>query len=184
MERERLQALLTNLTLFAALPLGGCVSAGQYNSMLAQQQALEASLRTEISGDQVEIQQLENGIRVRMSSALLYREGSTELTPQGRAALDKVAPQLIQSTAQNLQIDIVGNTDNIPIGRELAERYPTNWELAAARASVVVRYLQERRVDPSKLEAISNGEYHPVAPNDSPEGRAKNRRTDLLMRPQ
>jgi chemotaxis protein MotB len=169
--------------LLAALPLSGCVMAGTYGSMLQQQQAIEAALRSEIAADQVEIQQLENGIRVRLSSDLLYEEGSIELSAQGRVALDKVAPQLAQSAAQRFQIDIVGNTDDVPISPELAETYPTNWELAAARAAVVVRHLQLRGVDPGKLEAVSNGEYHPVASNDTPEGRAKNRRTDLLMRP-
>ena len=177
------RAALPLLALVALLPLSGCVSMGKYNNMLAQQQALEAALRSEIGADQVEIQQLENGIRVRMSSGLLYREGSIELTPAGRAALDKVAPQLAQSAAQNFQVDIVGNTDNVPIGAELASRYPTNWELAGARAAVVTRYLQEKGVDPSKLEAVSNGEYHPVASNQSADGRAKNRRTDVLLRP-
>jgi chemotaxis protein MotB len=168
----------------ASVSLGGCVMASTYNSMLAQQQAIESALRSEISADQVEIQQLQNGIRVRMSSDLLYSSGSTELTPAGRAALDKVAPQLAQSAAQSFQVDIVGNTDNVPIGPELLSRYPSNWELAGARAAVVVRHLQQRGVDPSKLEAVSNGQYHPVASNDSPEGRARNRRTDLLLRPE
>ena len=86
--------------------------------------------------------------------------------------------------AQGNQIDIVGNTDNVPVGSERAERYPTNRELAAARAAVVVRFLQEAGVDPTKLEVISNGQYHPVASNDTPEGRAQNRRTDVLIRPQ
>lgn len=167
----------------ALLPLSGCVSAGTYNSMLQQQQAIEAALRSEIASDQVEIQQLENGIRVRMSSDLLYRSGSVELSEPGRAALDKVAPQLAQSEAQSFQVDVVGNTDDVPIGPELTERYPTNWELAGARASLVVRHLQAKGVPPRTLEAVSNGQYHPVASNDSPAGRAKNRRTDLLMRP-
>lgn len=165
------------------MQLGGCVMASTYNDMLAQQKAIESALREEISADQVEIRQLQDGIRVRMSSDLLYSSGSTELTPKGRAALDKVAPQLAQSAAQNFQVDIVGNTDNVPIGSELADRFPTNWELAGARAALVVRYLQERGVDPSRLEAVSNGQYHPVASNDSVEGRARNRRTDLLLRP-
>jgi chemotaxis protein MotB len=167
----------------AALQLGGCVMQSTYNSMLKQQQAIEAALRSEISADQVEIQQLENGIRVRMSSDLLYSSGSTELTPQGRAALDKVAPQLAQSAAQSFQVDVVGNTDNVPIGPELMSRYPTNWELAGARAAIVARHLQQQGVDPSKLEVVSNGQYHPIAANDSAAGRAQNRRTDLLLRP-
>ena len=168
----------------ASTQLAGCVMASTYNSMLAQQQAIESALRSEIASDQVEIRQLQNGIRVRMSSDLLYSSGSTELTPAGRAALDKVAPQLAQSAAQSFQVDIVGNTDNVPIGEELIGRYPSNWELAGARAAVVVRYLQERGVNPAKREAVSNGQYHPVASNDSPQGRARNRRTDLLLRPE
>jgi chemotaxis protein MotB len=85
--------------------------------------------------------------------------------------------------AQGYEIDVVGNTDDVPIGPELAGRYPTNWELAGARAAVVVRYLHESGVDPTKLEAISGGQYHPVAANDTPTGRASNRRTDILLRP-
>lgn len=168
----------------ALLSLGGCVMQSTYNSMLAQQKAIESALRSEVAADQVEIRQLQDGIQVRMSSDLLYGSGSIELTPAGRAALDKVAPQLAQSAAQSFQVDITGNTDNVPIGPELISRFPTNWELAGARAAVVVRYLQERGVDPRKLEAVSNGQYHPVASNDSPEGRARNRRTDVVLRPE
>jgi chemotaxis protein MotB len=167
-----------------ALMMSGCVLQSKYNSMLQQQEALEASLRAEINADQVKIEQLENGIRVRMSDELLYRSGGVELHPQGRAALNKVVNQLANMAAQGNQIDVVGNTDNVPIGPELAERYPTNWELAAARAAIVVRYLQEGGVDPTKLEAISDGQYHPIASNDTAAGRAQNRRTDLLIRPQ
>ena len=167
-----------------SLSLGGCVMQSTYNSMLAQQHAIEAALRSEVSADQVEIRQLQDGIQVRMSSDLLYGSGSIELTPAGRAALDKVAPQLARSAAQSYQVDITGNTDNVPIGPDLISRFPTNWELAGARAAVVVRYLQERGVDPRKLEAVSNGQYHPIASNDSAEGRARNRRTDVVLRPE
>ena len=167
-----------------ALSLSGCVvTQSKYNTMLQQQQALEASLRQEISADQVKIEQLENGIRVRMSSDLLYPSGDVNLNPQGRAALDKIAGQLANMAAQNNEIDVVGNTDNVPIGPELAFKYPTNWELAGARAAIVVRYIQNGGVDPTALRAISAGQYHPVASNDTPQGRAQNRRTDLLIRP-
>jgi len=148
--------------------------------MLQQQQAIEASLHTEISNDQVEIQQLENGIRVRMSSDLLFREGGVDLSPQGQAALNKVVPTL---NTGSYVIDIVGSTDNVPIGPGLAERFPTNWELAGARAAVVVRHLQAQGVDPTEMQAISDGEYHPVASNDTAAGRAKNRSVALLLKP-
>ena len=177
------------------LVLSGCVTQSRYNTMLSQQQAIEAaqrqqmatlqaSLQSEIDADQVKIEQLENGIRVRMSSDLLYPSGSVMLSHQGRAALTKVSGQLSTMAAQGYNIDVVGNTDDVPIGRELAARYPTNWELAGARAAEVVRHLQESGVDPTKLEAISNGHYHPVAANDSAEERMRNRRTDIVLRPQ
>lgn len=148
--------------------------------MLVQQPAIEARLNKEISAQQVEIKQLENGIQVRLSSALLYREGGVDLTRAGKAALDKVAPQLASET---YEIDVIRNTDNLKTVGELAERYPTNWELAGARAALVVRHLQADGVAPSRMRAISAGEYHPVASNDTAEGRGQNRRTDILLRP-
>ncbi|MGH7786778.1 MAG: OmpA/MotB family protein [Candidatus Binatia bacterium] len=163
-----------------ALLLTGCVFQSTYNTMLAQQQSLEAALRSEISADQVEIEQLKNGIRVRMSSDLVFREGGVELSSAGRAALDKAVPTL---NGGSYVIDIVGNTDNVPIGPGLADRYPTNWELAGARAAVVVRHLQAQSVDPTAMQAISAGQYHPVASNDTPQGRAQNRNTEILLRP-
>jgi chemotaxis protein MotB len=184
MRRTLMVVSLPVLVVCTTALLSGClVTQSKYNSMLQQQEALEASLRSEINADQVKIEQLENGIRVRMSDALLYRSGSIDLHPNGRAALDKVTGQLANMAAQGNQIDVVGNTDNVPIGPELAERYPTNWELASARAAVVVRYLQQQGVDPAQMEAVSNGQYHPVASNDTAAGRAQNRRTDLLIRP-
>lgn len=162
----------------------GCVSRSAYNDMLKQQQTLEAALRSEIAADQVKIEQAEHGIRVRMSSDLLYESGAVSVSSSGRAALTKVAPQLASMASQGYEVDVVGNTDDVPIGHELRERYPTNWELAGARASVVVRHLQESGVDPSKLRSVSDGHYHPVASDGSPAGRAQNRRTDLLVRPQ
>ena len=168
--------------LASALQLGGCVvTQTKYNNMLAQQQALEASLRSEINSQQVEIEQLKDGIRVRMSGDLLFPEGGVDISPQGHAALNKVVPQL---TASPYQIDIVGNTDNLPIGPGLADRYPTNWELGGARAAMVVRHLQAQGVDPTEMRAISAGQYHPVASNDTAQGRAKNRNTEILLRPQ
>jgi len=167
-------------TIAAALVLGGCVMKSTYNQMLAQQQSIESALRSEVAADQVQIEQLKDGIRVNMSGALLYREGAVELSPQGIAALNKVAPQF---AAETYEIDVVGNTDNLPIAREFEARFPTNWELAGERAAIVVRHLQGQGVDPGRLRAISAGQYHPRASNDTAEGRARNRRTAILLRP-
>jgi chemotaxis protein MotB len=168
------------LALAAALAAGGCVMQSTYNSMLQQQQAIESALRSEISADQVEIRELKDGIHVNMSSALLYGEGVVDLSEKGKAALDKVAPQFAANT---YEIDVIGNTDDLPIARDYVDRYPTNWELAGERAAIVVRHLQSRGVDPGRLRAISAGEYHPAGANDSAAGRASNRRTTVLLRP-
>jgi chemotaxis protein MotB len=180
MEQATIRTTVFLCLLGAATLLGGCVMQSTYNKMLAQQQAIESSLRSEINADQVQIEELKDGIHVRMSSELLYREGAVELSPRGRATLSKVVPQF---NGETYEIDVIGNTDNLPIGRELTDRYPTNWELAGERAAIVVRYLQENGVDPTRLRAISAGQYHPVASNDTAEGRARNRRTELLLRP-
>jgi chemotaxis protein MotB len=88
--------------------------------------------------------------------------------------LRKVGERLI---ALPNTIEVLGYTDDVPIGR----RYPSNWELAAARASSVVRLLAEVGVDPTKLRVVSRGEFAPVAPNDTAEGRALNRRIEIRL---
>ena len=176
----RIRKQLTLGVALVTVLLVGCVTRSKYNTMLTQQQSIESALRSEVSSQQVEIEQLEDGIRVNMSGALLYGEGAFELTPAGIAALNKVAPQFASET---YEIDVVGNTDNLPIGRGLEKRFPTNWELAGERASIVVRHLQSQGVDPTRMRAISAGEYHPRASNDTAEGRARNRRTTILLRP-
>jgi chemotaxis protein MotB len=163
-----------------AVVFGACVMKSTYNKMLVQQQSIETALRSEVAADQVQIEQLKDGIRVNMSGALLYREGAVELSPAGIAALNKVAPQF---AAETYEIDVVGNTDNLPIARAFEARFPTNWELAGERAAIVVRHLQSRGVDPTRMRAISAGEYHPRGSNDTAEGRARNRRTGILLRP-
>jgi chemotaxis protein MotB len=183
MRRSWITVTTIALVAVGAAQLSGCVTRSKYNQMLAQQESLESVLHSEIAADQVKIEQLENGIRVRMDDDLLYRSGSVELHPNGRAALDKVAPQLATMAAQGNRIDVVGNTDDVPVGRELAGRYPTNWELAGARAALVVRYLQEKGVDPRQLDAMSRGQYDPVSSDATAAGRAENRRTELLIRP-
>jgi len=177
---QRSSAATVACGLAVALLLAGCVMQSTYNTMLAQQQAIEKSLQSEINADQVKIDQLENGIRVRMTSDLLFPEGGVEIGPKGRVALDKVVPTL---SAGTYQIDVVGNTDNMPIGSELVGRYPPNWEVAGAREAIAIRYMQDRNVDPTRMRAISAGQYQPVVSNDTPQGRAQNRRTDILLRP-
>ena len=81
------------------------------------------------------------------------------------------------------QVIVGGYTDNVPVGKNLMAKYPTNWDLAAARAVEVVRVLENSGVPQEQLRAVSFGENMPIATNDSAEGRAQNRRIEIRLRP-
>ena len=98
-----------------------------------------------------------------------------------QTVLKKVASVLVKA---NRVIQVQGHTDNVPIKGRLAERFPTNWELSAARAVNVVRFLHEEAgLDPQSLSATGVSEYRPRAANDTDEGRQKNRRIEILLIP-
>ncbi len=85
---------------------------------------------------------------------------------------------------QNHSIHVEGHTDNLNIGRATAKKYPGNWELSTARATAVVRLLQDQgKVDPERLFAVGGSLYHPVASNDTLEGRSQNRRVEIVLTP-
>ena len=142
---------------------------------------LVTDLEAEVASGQIEIQRLREGLRLNVSDEVLFASGSAELDEKGRKVLVKVAKQL---KSLHDRIQVRGHTDDRRIGGALAQRYPTNWELAAARAARVVRLLEERGIDPKKLSAVSLGPNAPVAPNDSAENRARNRRIEILLIPE
>jgi chemotaxis protein MotB len=81
-------------------------------------------------------------------------------------------------------INIAGHTDNVPIGPELVKQYPTNWELSAARATSVARYLQDKcGIDPHLISATGYGQYQPIESNKTEKGRARNRRIEIVLVP-
>ena len=143
---------------------------------------LVADLKGEIAEGQVQITQLRDRLTVNLVDKILFDSGSIVIKPRGREVLQKVAEVL--RTVSDKRIQIEGHTDNVPIAPSLQSRFPTNWELAAARATAVARFLQdEGGVDPTRLVATGYGEYHPVASNDTPEGRAQNRRIEIVLVP-
>lgn len=137
-------------------------------------------LSAELTAGQIQIEQLAEGIRVNLSQEILFRSGAVSLEPHGVEVLRKVAHQLASTTHT---IEVQGHTDDVPLSPSLAQRWGTNWELAAARAASVVRLLQGESIDPKRLTAVSYGEYAPVADNDTPEGRAHNRRIEIRLKP-
>ena len=113
---------------------------------------------------------------VRLAESLLFDLGSAELTPQALGFIDKVATILV---AANKLVRVEGHTDNVPIH---TAQFRSNWELSTARASSVIRYLIEKfNFSPELLSASGYGEYRPIAPNDTPENRAKNRRVEFVI---
>ncbi len=142
---------------------------------------LLAEMKGEIEQGQIAITELQGKLTVDVLDKILFNSGQAEVKPEGLAVLKRVVEILMTVTDKVIRIE--GHTDNIPIAGALAKRYPTNWELSAARAIKVTRYLEKEGIDPSILSAAAFGEYQPVAENDTPEGRAKNRRIAIILLP-
>jgi chemotaxis protein MotB len=141
---------------------------------------LVGQLKNELAAGQIEIRQLRDGLSVDVAQEILFESGSAELDDQGREVLLKVSEQLEKTP---YQIVVGGHTDDRQIGPNLAKRYPTNWELAGARSASVVRLFEESGIDGKRLFALSFGKYTPRDSNETPEGRARNRRIEIRMRP-
>lgn len=141
---------------------------------------LVTDLESEVSSGQIEIERLREGLRLNVSDEVLFATGSAALDAIGRDVLSKVAGQLTQLGDF---IEVRGHTDSLPIRGALSKRYPSNWELAAARAASVVRLLESKGVPGDRLAAVSLGPFDPVAPNDTADNRALNRRIEIRLLP-
>lgn len=137
------------------------------------------NMKSEISQGQVTISELKGKLTVNMEAAILFDSGKADVKQDGLAILMKMVDTL--KSVKDKAIRIEGHTDNIPISGALSRVFPTNWELSAARAINVARYLQQQGIDPANLSAAAYAEYKPVADNDTKEGRAKNRRIEITL---
>jgi chemotaxis protein MotB len=143
-------------------------------------EGLVRDLEADLAAARIEIDRLREGFVLTLPAEVLFPSGSAELTEEGEQALVRIAGTLGNAP---YQVRVQGHTDAVPIRGALAQRFATNWELAAARAARVVRVLAEHGVPADRLEAVSLAEHHPVAPDDTPEGRAANRRIELRLVP-
>ncbi len=145
-------------------------------------QDLQKKLEKEIQEGQVQIKEMKDRLTVTMVDQILFASGSADVGKKGKAVLAKVATTL--KDVQGKRIEVDGHTDNVPIVNAAKGRFATNWELSTARATEVVRYLQEEGgIDPQVLSATGFGEYQPVASNDTDEGKHKNRRIEIVLLP-
>lgn len=144
-----------------------------YNELLSQ-------LRSELEAGSIKIKTANNQITLTADDRIFFESGSAAVSPGGKEILGRFAEALNQF--QDKRIYVEGHTDSQPIGPALKDRYPTNWELGAARAISVVRYLaEERDVAADRLSAASFGPFQPVASNATVEGRAQNRRIEITI---
>jgi len=142
---------------------------------------MQEAMKAELASKQVAIKELEGKLTLSMVESILFDSGKAEVKKDGLEALKKVAEVLKSTTDQ--EVLVAGYTDNVPITGRLAQKYPTNWELSAARAISVVKILSAEGVDPALISATGFSEYRPVADNDTPEGRAQNRRMEIVLMP-
>jgi chemotaxis protein MotB len=146
------------------------------------QQSLEKEMRTAIESKDVTISELQGRLTVKILDKILFDSGEAALRPEGEAMLGKIAKVLVNHGKR--QIHVVGHTDNVPIRANARAKFASNWELSTARATAAVRYLCEKEnVDPHLLGALGYGEFRPVADNATGEGRAQNRRIEIVVLP-
>jgi chemotaxis protein MotB len=140
---------------------------------------LVQNLSKEVRKGHLQVKQYQNMLTVDLAEQIFFDSGRATLKPAGKEILKKVGDAL--KGYENKVIRVVGHTDNVPIAKSLQDKFPSNWELSVARATTVVRFLQDVGVPPERMVASGRGEYDPVASNDTPEGRQKNRRIEIML---
>jgi chemotaxis protein MotB len=144
-----------------------------------QYESLLQGLSKEVEKGQLQVRQYKNMLAVDLAEQIFFDSGKATLKKGGKEVLKKVGDAL--KGYENKVIRVVGHTDNVPVAKSLQATFPTNWELSVARATNVVRYLQEVGIPPERMIPAGRGEYDPVASNDTPEGRQKNRRIEIML---
>ncbi len=157
----------------------------QLQNLLAQQRAQSESLKNKMAEalkgfnkNDLSVIQKNGKVYVSLSENLLFPSGSAEVNPKGVDALSKLAAVL--NLNSDVAVNIEGHTDSIPI----RGRYKDNWDLSTARANAIVRILVNNyKVDPIRVVASGHSFYDPIESNSTPEGRARNRRTEIILSP-
>ena len=146
------------------------------DDLTALRQELQQTLSPQISRHEVSLQAVPDGLILSLKEAGFFDSGSAQIKPGAQEAFTQISNILAR---YNHRMRIEGHTDNVPIHNS---QFASNWELSTARATEVVRlFVTKYRFDPKRLSAAGYAEYHPAAVNDSVEGRAQNRRVDIVV---
>jgi len=137
---------------------------------------LQTILKNEISNRNIHLSEDSRGLTISLAEAGFFDPGSAVIDTKALPAVDSIAA-ILQPLASSIRVE--GHTDNTPIH---TPQFPSNWELSTARATFLLQYLiSNGKISPRRLSAVGYGEYHPVAPNNTSEGRAANRRVDIVV---
>src|SRR5689334_1950720 len=172
---SRIAATAGTVMSLIALILSACVPAQQYNALENDYNQLNQQLSGEIGAQQVHITHLQGAIKIAVNSELLFPSGGWQMPADAQQLIARIAPILVP--IQQTQLLINGYTDNVPIGPELRARgVKNNEDLSLRRAQNVADFLIAQGVKPNLVYVKGFGDADPVASNDTPAGRAKNRR--------
>ncbi|MFQ5652671.1 MAG: OmpA family protein [bacterium] len=154
----------------------------QLSQLKATYDDLVVSLKEQVERGEITITRIADQLNVKIVDRIIFPSGQAELSPAGIKVLRRVGDILKKTTDRRIKVE--GHTDNVPIHRKLRDKFATNWELSVARATHVVRFLQDEvGINATLLEAAGMGEYRPVASNKTRKGRLKNRRIEILLLP-
>jgi chemotaxis protein MotB len=157
-----------------------------FQTMIQTQKDVMAKLKNSIAdalmnykNDELYVYTKDGNVYVALEEKLLFKSGSDVVDPKGKEALKTLAKVL--NNTSDITVMIEGHTDNVPIKTSL---FKDNWDLSTARATSILRILtKDYGFDPIRITASGRGQFHPVTTNDTPEGRASNRRTEIILSP-
>jgi len=160
----------------APAPAAPASAAPEAPNAQSEGESLAAALPLDELGSEVEVVVNKRSVSLRVNSEILFGTGQADLSPHGLTVLKRLAEVLSQG---GYDIVVEGHTDSVPVRNK--GRYPSNWELSTARAGSVVRYLQASGIDKTHLRAVGYADTRPLASNKAAEGRARNRRVELVI---
>jgi len=153
--------------------------ANQMDKQISKAVAEFQELSKNANGNAISLEEGEEGFLIHLPADIAFKSGSAELYNEDSILFLKRLALIIKTLPPEVQVQVRGYTDNVPPPKDSI--YQDNWELSAARAITVVRELMKDRVKPTRLSAAAYGQYHPIATNATPQGRAKNRRVDIVF---
>ncbi len=185
--RELRFTALTTIALAIIFTLAGCVSQQTYEAQVAKTDALQQKydqlnqqMSSEINAKEMHIERLQNALRITVNDQLLFPSGDWQMPADAQQSMAKIAK--ILAPMQQTKIVVNGYTDNVPIGPGLMRQGVTsNLILSQKRAENVAQFMISQGVNPSLVSTQGYGDADPVAPNDTADGRAQNRRVELTL---